>query len=65
MAKKRINLMMTPEIYKELQKKAIDEETSVSQLVENLGKDYLKKEKKEQSLSSTPEGVDFLGSKIR
>ena len=54
LAKKRINLMITPEIYKELQKKAIDEETSVSQLVENLVKDYLKKEKKEQSLSSHP-----------
>jgi len=47
MTKKRINLMMTPEIYKELQKKAIDEETSVSQLVENLVKVYLEKEKKD------------------
>ena len=43
MKKKRINLTMDENIYKQLQKQAIDESISVSQLLENLAKDYLKK----------------------
>ena len=43
MKKKRINLTMDENIYKQLQKQAIDESISVSQLLENLATDYLKK----------------------
>ena len=43
MKKKRINLTMDENIYKQLQKQAIDESISVSQLLENLAIDYLKK----------------------
>lgn len=46
MKKKRINLTMDEKIYKELQKRAIDESLSVSQLLENLAVDYLSKTKK-------------------
>lgn len=39
--KKRIQLVMDEKIYKELQKRAIDEDTTVSAILENLGKEYL------------------------
>ena len=46
MKKKRINLTMDEKVYKELQQRAIDENLSVSQLLENLAVDYLNKTKK-------------------
>lgn len=51
MKKKRINLTMDEKVYKELQKRAIDENLSVSQLLENLTVDYLSKTKKERLIS--------------
>lgn len=39
--KKRIQLVMDETIYKELQKRAIDEDTTVSAILEKLGKEYL------------------------
>lgn len=39
--KKRIQLVMDEKIYKELQKRAIDEDTTVSSILEKLGKEYL------------------------
>lgn len=46
MKKKRVNLTMDEKVYKDLQKRAIDENLSVSQLLENLAVDYLSKTKK-------------------
>lgn len=39
--KKRIQLVMDEKIYKELQKRAIDEDTTVSSILEKLGKEYI------------------------
>lgn len=39
--KKRIQLVMNEKIYKELQKRAIDEDTTVSAILEKLATDYL------------------------
>ncbi|MGL5962773.1 MAG: hypothetical protein ACRCZ0_12595 [Cetobacterium sp.] len=43
MAKQKINIMIQPDVYKELQKKAVDLGTSVSQLIENISRVYLEK----------------------
>jgi len=51
MTKKRINLTIAEQVYKDLKKKAIDENTSVSQLLERIAKEYLEKE---QRLSPHP-----------
>lgn len=45
MKKKRINLTMSENIYKQLKKQAVDENISVSQLLENLATEYLKSQK--------------------
>lgn len=43
MKKKRINLTINEDVYKDLKKKAVDEDISVSQLIENLAVEYLSK----------------------
>lgn len=43
--KKRINITMEENIHKEMKKKAIDKRVSFSQLMEELSKEYLEKEK--------------------
>ena len=47
--KKRINITMEEDVHKEMRRKAIDKGVSFSQLLEELSKEYLEKEK---SLSS-------------
>ena len=42
MKKLRVNLMLTEASYKRLQHRALDEETSVSAIVDKLIADYLK-----------------------